>query len=90
MSTKTKQFRSPAASGGDELHDVATKPQLARNVVVHMPQKIGGQNDHAAIITRVSAGNRVDVTVFPAGAESYPVSDIPHVADAPHGALSWS
>jgi hypothetical protein len=62
---------------------------VSRNVIVQTPEKIGGQNEHAAIVTRVHEDNVIDVTMFPAGGDCYPVLAVRHV-DSPHaGKITW-
>lgn len=62
---------------------------VSRTVVVRTPDKIGGQNEHAAIVTRVHEDNVIDVTLFPAGLDPYPVLAVAH-ADSPRaGRIIW-
>lgn len=64
-------------------------PLVSRNVIVRTPQKIGGQNEHAAIVTRVRESDLVDVVVFPAGEDPYPIGSIRH-ADSPlANTITW-
>jgi hypothetical protein len=66
-------------------------PTVGRNVVVRTAEKIGGQNEHAAIVTRVLDGDLIDVMLFAAGdgAQPYSITRIFHV-DNPHaGAVTW-
>ena len=64
-------------------------PIVSRNVIVRTSAKISGENEHAAIITRVLNGDLIDVTLFPAGAEPYAIARVLHV-DSPHaGAITW-
>ena len=44
------------------------KPAIvSRTVIVCTPEKIGGQNEHAAIVTRVHPDNVIDVTLLLSG-----------------------
>lgn len=64
-------------------------PVVSRNVIVRTAVKIGGQNDHAAVITRVRDDGPIDVTIFPAGEMPYPILNVDYI-DSPHaGAITW-
>jgi hypothetical protein len=64
-------------------------PSLSRNVIVRTAEKIGDQNEHAAIITRVCDNELIAVTLFPAGAEPRAIERVFH-ADSQHaGANTW-
>jgi hypothetical protein len=67
----------------------AGAPTISRNVVVRTPATIGGQHEHAAIITRVIDGDLIDVMMFPAGEDAYRVPSIHHVDSPDVGTISW-
>lgn len=60
-------------------------PYLGAPVVVITSGTIGGQSEHAAIVTRVHSGDLVNVMVFPGEGQPYPVASINREAGAP----SW-
>lgn len=51
-------------------------PYLGASVVVLTAIKIAGQNEHAAIITRVHSDDVVSVMLFPAEGQAYPIGSI--------------
>lgn len=65
------------------------KPALCRWVLVRTPTKIGGQNEHAAVITRVHSDELVNVTLHPDGEIPYPVSRIYRADSAEAGSITW-
>ncbi len=65
------------------------RPGLAQPVIVTTAKKIGGQDEHAAIITGVVSDDVVHVLLMPAGEQPYPISGVPHVKSVSPGALSW-
>lgn len=66
------------------------KPSLGRTVIVTTAKQIGGQTEHAAIITGVvSDAGAVHLMLMPAGVEPYPVSNVLHEKIAPKGAMCW-
>lgn len=62
---------------------------LSRNVIVTTPVKIGGQNEHAAVITKVIEDELVNVMLFPSDGSPYPISSIYHANSAKPGAITW-
>jgi len=52
-------------------------------------EPIGGQCTHAAIVTRVFAGDIVDLTVFFPRQAPQPRSDVPSFAGMTNGHWSW-
>lgn len=80
-------------SGGSSVKPAALQPQpvlpvgrelLGETVIVKTPQMIGGQSEHAAIVTREHEDGTVNVILMPAAGESYPVE---HVAPSGSGSL---
>lgn len=65
----------------------APVPYLGAPVIVLTSMKIGGQNEHAALVTRVHSDDVVNVMVFPAEGDAYPISSISK--SSAEGSLSW-
>lgn len=59
------------------------RPYLGASVIVKTSEKIGGQSEHAAVITRVHSDVLVNVMVFPAEGQAYPIASINLNAGAP-------
>lgn len=64
-------------------------PFVCAIVLVVTPEKFCGQNEHAAIITKVIDESTVHLRVFPPVGQSYPIESVRHVEAAPPGALCW-
>jgi len=91
MSARAKAALPPTASrSADTAPAQRDEPVLRVTslVLVRTPIVIGGQNEHAAIVTRLHGNDVVDVTLLPAGAEPYPVSRIQKADDDVAG-LCW-
>jgi hypothetical protein len=67
----------------------ASKPGLGETVLVTTREVIGGQREHAAIVTRVHDDDLVNVMVLPAIGQPYPVASVYHVRHSKAAALSW-
>jgi hypothetical protein len=59
-------------------------PYLGASVVVLTAIKIAGQNEHAAIVTRVHSDDIVNVMLLPAEGQAYPIASINRA-----GSPSW-
>lgn len=57
---------------------------LGETVIVKTPTAIGGQHEHAAVVTFVYDDDAVDVLLMPRASEPYPVARI-----AKSGPMSW-
>jgi len=90
MGRQQNQMRPVAAAAATDLPlDAPAKPALCRMVLVRTPQKIGGQTEHAAVITRVLSDELVNVTLLPDGEAPYPVTEIYHVESPKAGQITW-
>lgn len=69
--------------------EMTERPSLARMVLVKTPVRIGGQDEHAAIITRVISDDLINVMLMPGTGEPYSVANIQSAQSAPAGAISW-
>jgi hypothetical protein len=66
-----------------------TAAALGLAVVVRTPQRIGGQFEHAAMITRVHSPSRVNVLLMPDGEVPYPVPDIEYSEQPSITGINW-
>jgi hypothetical protein len=60
------------------------KPALTDAVLVTTREAIGGQKEHAAIVTKVISDDVVNVMVLPSAGQPYPIEAV-----ARTGALCW-
>lgn len=74
---------------GAELLPLRAKPAVCRIVLVCTPRMIGGQNVHAAIITRVHSDDVVNVLLIPDGEAPYPIPDVPYSEPPQAGVITW-
>lgn len=65
------------------------KVGLGDSVIVTTRQKIGGQNEHAAIVTRVESDEIVSVMMLPADGQPYSVASVSHARHSPEAAMTW-
>lgn len=65
------------------------RPALTQAVLVTTPQKIAGENEHAAVVIGVESDDVVTVLIQPAGVDPYRIAAVPHVRVAKPGGLSW-
>lgn len=76
----------PAAKPAPDVEPVQSMaPHLGASVLVKTSEKIEGQNEHAAIITRIHSDDLVNVMVFPGTGQPYPIASIDRAAGSP----SW-
>lgn len=68
---------------------VESKPTKGRVVLVTTREKIGGENEHAALITKVHDDDTINVMVQPAEGLPYPIPSVRHVRHSVIGSLSW-
>lgn len=66
---------APTASPAQPDLPVA-RELLGETVIVRMPQLIGGQNEHAAIVTCAHDDGAVNVMLIPATGEAYPIEGV--------------
>ena len=59
-------------------------PYVGASVIVSTAMKIAGQNEHAAIVTKIHSDDAVNVMLFPAEGSAYPISSINRA-----GSPSW-
>lgn len=66
-------------------------PRAARGqiVLVTTREKIAGENEHAALVTRVVSEDVVNVMLMPDGVQPYPVPAVCHIRHSPSAALTW-
>lgn len=64
-------------------------PALTNAVIVITPQKIAGQNEHAAVVIGVESDDVVHVLLTPAGIDPYRIIGVPHVKTVGPGSLAW-
>lgn len=62
---------------------------LGLPVLVKTTEKISGQDEHAAIITRVFSDDLVNVMVFPGEGQPYTIASIRNVKSISAGSLCW-
>lgn len=65
------------------------KPAISLPVVVVTSEKIDGQNEHAAIITKVISDDCVNVTLFPSAGVPYPIPSVYRVRHSAAASLGW-
>lgn len=65
------------------------KPAVALPVIVVTAERIDGQNEHAAIITKVINDDCVNVTLFPSAGAPYPIPSVYRVRHSAAGSLAW-
>lgn len=66
----------PPKAVATEASQKAPPPYLGASVVVLTSIKMAGQNEHAAIVTRVHSDDVVSVMMFPADGQAYPIASI--------------
>lgn len=64
-------------------------PTLGRIVLVQTPEPIGGQLEHAAIVTQVWDRDMVDVTVLPGDGDPMPWPRIYPLGHPYAGPVTW-
>lgn len=64
-------------------------PTLGQSVIVGTRERIDGQNEHAAIVTKVMDDDVINVTLFPSSGLPYPIASVPHLRSAASGSLHW-
>ena len=64
---------------------IEQEPFLGARVLVRTSENIAGQNEHAAIITKVLGGDIVNVLLMPGEGQPYPIFSINRATGAP----SW-
>lgn len=66
------------------------RPAVGLDVIVRTPDKIDGQNEHAAVITKVvDDDDTVNVTISPSGLAPYPVMSVRHFTKAGVNSITW-
>lgn len=68
---------------------IVAKPGIGQTVILSTASKIDGQNEHAAIITKVIDDDLVNVTVLPSAGSPYPIVSVYHERHSAAAALSW-
>lgn len=81
--------KMPAPKPPFPARAVESKPTKGRIVLVTTREKIGGENEHAAMITRVIDDDSVNVMVMPAEGMPYPIPSVRHVRNSVVGSLTW-
>lgn len=86
----TTSGAKPAPIGAPLLPLAApATPPVSDAVLVRTPQRIGGQFEHAAIITRVHSDTLINVLLMPDGEVPYPVPDIEYSEQPSIAAITW-
>lgn len=80
---KTSAGKQPVPANAD------VKPWLGATVLVTTPEKIGGQNEHAAMVTQVHADDVVNVMLNPGNGFPYPIPAVRHVRHSAAASLHW-
>lgn len=73
----------------DKANGAAPRAMRGQVVLVTTREKIGGENEHAAMVTKVVSEDIVNVMLMPDGAQPYPVPAVCHVRHSPSAALTW-
>lgn len=73
----------------EKPNGVAPRATLGMAVLVTTRDKIGGQNEHTAFVTRVVSEDVVNVMLLPDGGQPYPIAAVAHVRHSPSAALTW-
>lgn len=73
----------------DKASAVLPRASRGQVVLVTTREKIAGENEHAALVTRVVNEDVVNVMLLPDGGQPYPVPAVCHVRYSPLAAMTW-
>lgn len=73
----------------EKVSVAAPRASRGQIVLITTRERIAGENEHAAVVTRVVNEDVVNVMLLPDGGQPYPVPAVCHVRHSPSAALTW-